>query len=245
MAAVSTGLRAQTAPAFSSAGGRTPLDWANDLVTHVALSETTYAHTTAEVTWAGQHGATTYVSHADCSSFFEALLTQTYGVTPEQFRAWLGKRRPYAKDFFDAIQAENGFSRLAAITQVHPGDVFAVRYVNSAPGDNTGHIMLVGGAPERRTATKPVVANTQQWDVPVIDSSETGHGKTDTRHLPSGKLNGGVGRGSLRIYADHAGTIVGYAWSDYLDSTYYAEIDRPIVVGRLKTSGAPAGVAPF
>lgn len=237
LAMAGTAAQGPVPPVFTAQNARTPLDWAQDLVGHVALADTSYAHGAARVTWAGQHGETAYVSHADCSSFLEALLTQAYGVTPDQFRSWLGKRRPYARDFFDAIEAENGFARVRSLSQVRPGDVIAIRYVNSAPGDNTGHIMLVAAAPGQRAASKPIVADTLQWDVLVIDSSESGHGKADTRRMDDGKLHAGVGRGTLRIYSDRQGAIRGYAWSDFADSVFYDDA-RPIVIGRLKTAGA-------
>lgn len=162
-----------------------------------------------------------------------ALLIQAYGVTADDFKNWLGDRRPFAKDYYQAITTSHGFIPITNIASVQPGDIVSIRYPNSAPGDNTGHILLAIGVPQRRTATKPIVNATQQWDVPIIDSSESGHGKDDTRHLPDGTFHDGVGRGTMRLYADNSGLLVGYAWSDLTDSLYYDRTERPLAIGRL------------
>ena len=46
-----------------------PLDWATDMVAHIAEIDTDYDHGLGPVTWAGQHDATTYASRTDCSGF--------------------------------------------------------------------------------------------------------------------------------------------------------------------------------
>src|SRR5690348_14978484 len=65
------------------------LTMARQLVANLDLQNTNY-----------EHGAGTVqfnppcVSRTDCSGFADALLRQCYGVTPEQFRQWLGSGRP-------------------------------------------------------------------------------------------------------------------------------------------------------
>ena len=77
------------------------------------------------------------------------------------------------------------------------------------------------------------MADTDQWDVPVIDSSESGHGKQNTRRRDDGKFNRGVGQGTMRIYTDADGKVAGYTWSDESVSTYRSKPDYDLVVGRL------------
>lgn len=228
-----TTARASLAQALPDAQPRTPLGWAQLLIQHLRLNNTDYRHTNTLVTWAGVNGATQYTSYTDCSGFLNALLTQTYGLTASGFDAWLHTRRPLAKDYYTAILAQNGFTRIRRITNLRPGDIIAIRYLNNAPGDNTGHIMLVAGAPQRRVPSQPQIPDTVQWSVQVIDSSTSGHGPTDTRRLSDGQFHRGAGEGILRLYADTQGTIVGYTWSEAASSVYFDATTRPLVVGRL------------
>ncbi|MGB8645862.1 MAG: hypothetical protein WCF84_11540 [Anaerolineae bacterium] len=212
---------------------QSPLAWARLMVQNVQSSNTSYQHKDILVTWAGVNGATDYVSYADCSGWMNALLTQTFGLTPVDFAQWLGARRPLAKDYFAAIGNRRGLTPVTRIADLQAGDLIVIRYLNSAPGDNTGHVLLAAAAPQPHPATKPLVNDTRQWDVAVIDSSESGHGKADTRRLADGSYHDGVGQGVMRLYTDNGGTLVGYTWSDFTDSTYYDAATRPLAVGRI------------
>ncbi len=92
--------------------------------------------------------------------------------------------------------------------------------------------MLMAGAPRQRPASVPVVAGTVQWEVPVIDESESGHGTRDTRHLAEGGFRDGLGAGVLRIYTDRTGKIVGHSWSVTRKSKFRSQEQRPLVIGR-------------
>jgi hypothetical protein len=130
-----------------AAPAKTPLVWAQQLVQQLPLSRTAYEHKETRVTWAGVGGASEYASYADCSGFMNALLAQAYELSQTEFEAWLGEARPLAKDYFGAMVAARGFIPLKNIAGVQPGDLIAIRYLNSAPGDNTGHVLLAAAAP--------------------------------------------------------------------------------------------------
>jgi hypothetical protein len=220
-------------PFFRALNGKTPLDWARLLVQNVKPADTSYRHKDTVVTWAGQNGAQSYSSFADCSGFLAALLTQAYGMTTDDFIRWLSKPRPLAEDFYAAIVAGHGVQRVTRIDAARAGDIIAIKYPPGAGGDNTGHIMLMAGSPQRRSASKPLGGVSEQWDVAVIDSSESGHGPEDTRRQPDNTFHDGVGQGTLRIYSDASAGISGYAWSDFANSDYYASAQRPLVIGRI------------
>jgi len=220
-------------PFFHALNDKTPLDWARLLVQNLKPADTSYRHKDTAVTWAGQNGAQSYSSYADCSGFLEAVLTQTYGLTPDDFDHWLSKRRPLAEHFYAAILAGRGFQRVTRIDAARAGDIVAIKYPPGAGGDNTGHIMLIAGTPQRRSASKPLEGASEQWDVLVIDSSESGHGPEDTRRQPDGTFHDGVGQGTLRMYSDASAGISGYAWSDFANSDYYTGAQRPLVIGRI------------
>jgi hypothetical protein len=204
------------------------LSAAIDLVDHLDLRNTSYRHNDPQVTWQG-----TFQSHADCSGFLDALLMHSYGYDSDDFKRWFDSHRPSARRYHDAIVRQRGFREIRQVTEVRPGDVLAVKYLIHR--ENTGHVMLVAGQPRRIAPVPPVVTGTEQWAVPVIDSSHSGHGASDTRHHrgPNGKDHGGLGRGVLRIYAGSDGGVVGFSWSTARVSKFVAPDDEHLVIGRL------------
>ena len=211
----------------------THLDLARILVRELTPENTSYQHKQGYIKWKGEDGAEAYESRVDCSGLLNVLLERAYGVTPKDFEQWLGKRRPLASEYFNAIMQQQNFRAITSIGSVRPGDIIAIRY---PPGtnDNTGHIMIINEVPSRRKASKPEVEGTDQWEVSVIDSSENSHGKTDTRRKPDGSSGDGVGQGVFRLYTNPNGEIVGYTWSTFGNSDYYDQNTRHLVIGRLQ-----------
>jgi len=212
---------------------QTHLELARILVRELRPEDTSYQHKQGYIIWKGENGSEGYQSHVDCSGLLNVLFERAYGITPNDFEKWLGKRRPLASEYFNAISQQQNFRAITAIGNVRPGDIIAIRY---PPGtnDNTGHIMIVNEVPSRRKSSKPEIDGTEQWEVSVIDSSESGHGKTDTRCKPDGSFGDGVGQGVLRIYTDSGNQIVGYTWSTFAVSDYYDQNTRQLVIGRLQ-----------
>lgn len=201
---------------------------AEDLVRNLELKHTNYEHGKADIKWTG-----TRESHADCSGFVDGLLMHSYGYDAEQFKRWFDSHRPSARRYHDAIVEQRGFTQVDKLPDVRPGDILAVKYLKR--DDNTGHVMLVSGMPRRMAPKKPIVAGAVQWETPIIDSSETGHGPTDTRHHkgPKGKDHQGLGAGVLRIYADREGKVLGFTWSTLERSSFKPPDDEHLVIGRL------------
>ena len=146
-----------------------------DLVDRLDLHNTSYRHKDPQVTWQG-----TCQSHADCSGFLDALLTHSYGYDSDDFKRWFDSHRPSARRYHDAIAAQRGFREIRQLAEVQPGDILAIEVSPQArehrPRDAGGRAT----APHR--ALPPVATDTEQWAVPVIDSSHSGHGPTDSRH---------------------------------------------------------------
>jgi len=210
----------------------THLELARILVREIRPENTSYQHKQGYIKWKGEDGADTYESHVDCSGLLNVLLERAYGVTIGDFEKWLGKKRPLASEYFNAIMEQQHFRAITAARNVRPGDIIAIRY---PPGtnDNTGHIMIVNDVPSPRKASKPEVEGTEQWEVSVIDSSENSHGRTDTRRKADGTSGDGVGQGIFRLYTNN-GEIVGYTWSTFANSDYYDQNTRHLVIGRLQ-----------
>jgi len=206
---------------------------AKDLVAHVRHADSTYRHKDGAVKWAGRNGATKYECHTDCSGLLNHLLEYSYGVTRDQFRGWLGTERPKASTYCQAIAEANGFQQVARINQVQPGDIVAIKY---PPGSgNTGHVMIVIRAPQPRSSSAPEVPGSTQWEVAVIDSSSSKHGRGDTRDNPGGRSYQGLGAGVFRIYSDSQGRIVGHSWSTSRKSEFRDQRMEHLVIGRLIT----------
>src|SRR5450432_4085403 len=182
-----------TLSAAAQTGTGDHLAAARDLVSHLDLDHTHYEHGQGTVTWAGVPS-----SYTDCSGFVDHLLMHSYGYGLDDFQRWFGSRRPTAKRYYEAVVEQTGFIRLERVTDLQPGDFIAVKYLQRS--DNTGHIMLVDHSPERepsaRGKTRPADSHGEAWLVTVIDSSESGHGTTDTRHKRGldGHDHDGVGR---------------------------------------------------
>jgi hypothetical protein len=119
------------------------------------------------------------------------------------------------------------------VRSIQPGDILAVKY--PAGKANTGHVMLAASAPRRIAATEPIVSNTEQWELEVIDSSKSGHGRTDTRHGKGtdGKDHDGLGKGILRLYTGQDGTVSGFSWSKLRHSRFVGQAEEHLVIGRL------------
>ena len=218
-------------PALGTGAPRTHLDWASLMVREVRPENTSYQHKQGHVSWKGIDGATQYESHTDCSGFLNALFERAYGFDKQYYQRWLGKGRPYAITYHDAIASQHGFTRVDRVGDVRPGDIIAIQYPDGS--ENTGHIMLVAERPAPRPPSKPVITGTEQWEITIIDSSNSGHGKTDTRRKDDGTFSSGVGEGVFRLYTGRDGRIAGYTWSTLGASDFYDQDTRNLVIGRL------------
>lgn len=114
------------------------LQLAQQLVNHISAGNTNYQHGQSMVSW--KSDTSDYQCHTDCSGFLNALLQQSYGVDRPYFKRWLGANRPYAYHYFDAIQNGKGFQLIQQVTDLQPGDIIAIKYVDRSEHDsNTGH----------------------------------------------------------------------------------------------------------
>ena len=211
----------------------TPCYWADLMIQNVTDANNIYSNLNSAdlVTWAGVNGATTYFCKTDCSGLVTKLLKQTYSYTDTYIKSWTGTSNPYASTYYNEIKTKDHFSQVSSVSTIKRGDIIAIKY--PATSTNTGHIMVVASAPVLRTSTAPLVSNTKQYEVSVMDASSSGHGSLDTRYISSGVFNDGIGRGIFRLYTNSTGAIVGYSWSTYSTSDYYTQSARPLLIGRL------------
>ena len=172
----------------------------------------------------------TSYARTQCSSFFTRLLQITYPnqITDQTFTNLFGSKAPNSGKFYDAVISQNNFKRIFSIFDVQQGDMIFLKYPES--NANSGHTMQIYSLQKRSVDTLPIVEGTEQWEIVVMDSSQSYHGKDDTRISP----NNGIGRGTFRLYVSKAdGTFQGYSWSIAASSTYYDKSsDRLLVIGR-------------
>lgn len=200
---------------------------AEKLLADLTISrQNVYASSPSFILWDGASSQARTV----CGSFITNLLLRSYNFTSSTFTSWLGTTSPYADTYHAAIVAQNKFTRINNITQVQPGDIIAIKYLDSG---TTGHAMMVDSLAKAHSALSPMVAGTTQYSITVIDSSSGSHGAADTRRTSPSATSNGVGRGTIRVYVDSALKPVGYSWADEAGSTYYSMSQRPLAIGRI------------
>jgi hypothetical protein len=229
---------------ISSAGpseARDHLWWAEALLNDITPGSTSYIHNREYngLAWKGTLNSTAR-SNTDCSGFMDELFVQTYGFTPAYMKKWLGgKKRPSASSYYGAMVDQRGFNHIKKVYDAKPGDILAVYYPFDR--ENTGHVMLMAEIPRNIKPGGSVLGGTEQWQVMVIDSSRSPHGREDTRWNANGSHGSGLGKGALRLYTNDTGEITGYTWSLGSKSQYFDRKDRPIAIGRFDIKYHQAG----
>jgi hypothetical protein len=229
--------RVGAADAYVAPAEPAHLRWARQLVDELLSEYNAYGSHPTFVDWADPAHGKPARNRSVCSSFVSRLLERAYGFGTNDLVKWTGLREPQAKDYYAAIAGSRGFTRVTHVDDIVAGDFVSLDYPpHSRP---TGHIMLTDSKALLREGAAPLRAGTKQYSLHVIDSATTGHGRQDTRVAPNGWTRG-VGRGTIRLYADDSGAIVGHTWSRRPRSQFYGTSERAIVVGRLAAT-APRG----
>ncbi|GAB3735218.1 hypothetical protein [Spirosoma lituiforme] len=209
---------------------------ARDLLAHISQANTTYQHSPSIVTW--KTASTDYQSYTDCSGFINALFQHSYQVDSLYFKTWMGVKRPHASDYYEAIVSGNKFNHITQISDMQPGDVIALKFLDrSQHEEDTGHCLLMDGAPIRMPSADILLANTVQYSVRVMDSTGSPH-SADTRRLSATEHYPGLGEGTFRFYADLQGRLVGYSWGVGRPLDGFDPLASPIAVGRQTAFGA-------
>jgi hypothetical protein len=229
--ALASGARGAGQPAAAN------VTWGERMVAEVQPANNLYGSHPTIVRWTenGQEARNRSV----CSSFQTHVFEKAYGLHEADIVRWFGMANPQAKDYYRAIEANRGFAQVARVEDLQPGDIIAVNY--GTGHKPTGHVMMIDRVPAAHQSTSPVVPGLHQYEVAVIDSSNSGHGSLDTR-FAGGRHTTGAGRGTLRLYAKADGTVAGYAWSTKRVSQFYPIANRQIAFGRF--TGVPSDAAP-
>jgi hypothetical protein len=189
---------------------------ARELVDHVRPENNRYEHSES-ISFPGDFLSNKYAMHADCSGFVLALFDRA-GYTTVRHMGYLYstsfRHRPQSEDFLYSIERGYGFRPVTNVRDAQPGDVLAqalLDYGDQRDSKSTGHTQLIDSVPRPIAARAPLVDGTQQFEVIVIDSSEGWGGPDDTRLADPAHKVKGLGRVTIRLYADADGRLVGWA----------------------------------
>jgi hypothetical protein len=188
---------------------------AREMVENIQPADNQYKLGGEFLSFPGDAPGSRYAMRADCSGFLLATFERAgYHIRERMPFLVAGPRRnrPRAEDFVLSIEQEKGFRRIVRVTDIRPGDLLAHAMLDVADQKQTGttgHVFLVDSAPKKIWGWNPVVSGTGQYEVSVIDSNNELVGDDDTRLRAN--REGGVGRGTIRLYANAEGELVGWA----------------------------------
>ncbi len=190
---------------------------ARQVVDNIQPEDNSYALGGQTVRFPGDLFSSKYSVRVDCSGFVLALFERAKYSTQSRM-AYLKTRskkiRPVAEDFVLSIETEQGFTHIKEVTHLQPGDLLAHAMLSEEDQkqtSTTGHVFLVDSFPKKIAPRNPVVEGTEQFELAIIDSNEEHVGSDDSRLADPAHAIPGVGRGTIRIYADAHGALVGWA----------------------------------
>lgn len=213
------------------------LELARELVATVKPENNKYRYIGPEgVRWKGDLFTSENTVNTMCTGFVGAVLEKAKSPTIKEVESktyW--KKYVRMDSYWEALQKGYGLQKVETLEAAKPGDLFMFicnDSCNSSEGTALGHITIVDVAPKRKEPTPPLIENTVQWTVTVIDSADGAHSRDDTRWRPQGEPKvTGVGRGTYRVYTDMAGVPVGYT-NGPNHPKFHDVKERPIGIGR-------------
>jgi hypothetical protein len=205
---------------------------ARELVQNIAPENNRYVLGSQFISFPGDATSSGYSVKADCSGFLLAIFDRA-GYSTRSQMTFLNpspkRKRPAAEDFVASIESEKGFKRIRTIEDMRPGDLLAHAMLNIADQKQTGttgHVFLINSRPKQVAARKPVIAGTRQFEVSVIDSNEEHVGDDDSRLIDPSNRIAGLGTGTIRIYGDSNGELVGWARTFSRSSRFFSYSPR-------------------
>jgi hypothetical protein len=120
--------------------------WGERMVAEVQPANNVYGSHPTVVRWAADDQEAR--NRSVCSSFQTHVFEKAYGLSEADIVRWFGLSDPQAKDYYGAIEAHRGFSQLAHVEDLQPGDIVAVNY--GTDHKPTGHVMMIDRVARRR-----------------------------------------------------------------------------------------------
>lgn len=201
------GRLASAQPALRSAGAAQAVSPSSRVLTeiervHRNVRSTRYAHSTHIDERAGRYDF-------DCSAMASFILARGAPRAREAVMRRSGRGRPVARDFHDVIAAapvgrsHDGWTRLANVSDLRPGDMIAWRRPPAIASSNTGHVAFVYAAPQR------LDREGRRWLVRIVDSTSIPHGDDSRPHEHAS----GFGFGNIVLFVESPGEDpTAYGW---------------------------------
>ncbi len=189
---------------------------ARELAENVKPEDNQYQLGRQFISLPGDAASNKYAMRADCSGFLLAIFERAkLPVRSRMVFLYDGpqRKRPASEDFVFSIEQEKGFRLIRKVEDLKPGDLLAHAMIDKEvqkQTGTTGHVFLINTEPKAISSRRPIVAGTRQFEVSVIDSNEEHVGADDSRLAGAKKIHG-LGKGTIRLYADDNGELVGWA----------------------------------
>jgi hypothetical protein len=225
------------------------LQLARDFVAHTRPEHNTYTNKHGYTKVPGELFSSNYVVYTDCSGFVESMLDRSQSGVVAQVRTQHAKSRKRVVDWYPSIEKSEAFIRLYKVSELVPGDVVAWLHTGRG-GYVSGHMLFIDSVPAKITPRQPQVDSLDQYEVTIIDTSQAVKSLDDTRYvndplereenLSHGLELGtaasankkGVGRGTMRFYAEADGGMKGLAFNLPKAGFHADGTDWHIVMGR-------------
>ena len=213
------------------------LELARELVATVKPENNKYVIRGPEgVRWKGDLFASENSVNTMCTGFVGAVLDKAKNSTIREIESkthW--KKRLRMDSYWEALQKNIGLKKIDSLETARAGDLFMFMCndtCTTSEGAALGHVTIIDAYSKKKDPTPPLIDNTIQWLVTVIDSADGPHGKDDTRWRPQGEPKvTGVGRGTYRVYTDLDGAPLGYTNGPNV-LKFHSVKERPIGIGR-------------
>jgi hypothetical protein len=140
----------------------------------------------------------------DCSGFVDYALSRSAPSALAALpRSPPKHMRPRAEDFVKGVTSgASPWKSVGRVNDLEPGDIVAWIKPADSKSTNTGHVMVVNGAPHTLGGS--------EWAIPIADSTAIRHGSSDSR-TPTKAT--GIGQGTIVLVVDAGGTATSFRWS--------------------------------
>jgi hypothetical protein len=195
------------------------------------------AHACSDISDAANDLIASATSITGGAAFFSQSQKTAFGYLNADLFALWGSTSPASPIYYQKITSATHFTQITSVGSLAAGDALVINSTDSY----TGHTMIITGAATQLVpALNPILADTNQWVVPIADSTTATHGCNpaypDSRWsgtCGTGTFTAGPGTGYMRVYSDLTGGLLGYSWSITSGGAYYSPTTRPYAVGRL------------
>lgn len=173
-----------------------------------------------------------WVVDTDCSAFVADVLDRSISGFISNLPSRKFRTRVSVFDLLDSIEKEKQFKQIKTVPELRPGDILLwMKSKEDGAHLEPGHVLFVDSVAKKIKNRAPIVENSDQYEIRLIDVSQLAKSTDDPRYVSDkaeraanfakGKMRGtgpsssrrGIGTGSIRLYADKDGVLQGVAFN--------------------------------